>query len=448
MISTMRTALAIVLAAGCTFSVRRLPLGSDDGGGGAADARTGVDAPPRTADAARPPDARLDAAIPDAAIPDAHLCDPFTTYTPANFDPCAAGKPGVAITINSMAVWDTDSGILSEAGVGDRAIPSVVLGQTNGPSVRLVALDGLTVAGTANVQITGSKALAIMVFGDVTIAGTIDASAMGGLPGNGATSQVACIASVAPVTASDATSGSGGGAGGSFGTKGGNGGNGSGNGGTKGTSANMTGMASLTPLVTGCGGAPGANGPDPGAAGGTSGTAGGGGGGGGAIQISAQGTITITGMIKASGGGGFPGITGTTINQAGAGGGGSGGAILLEGDVANVNSGAFLCANGGAGGEGGSGAGTAPVSNPGQDGLCDAAMTAAAGGNGGSDSGGNGGNGSSGSGTGGDAQDGAASSSNGGAGGGGGGGAGRIRVHGATTRNINGGSTVSPGATS
>jgi hypothetical protein len=105
-------------------------------------------------------------------------------------------------------------------------------------------------------------------------------------------------------------------------------------GGQGGTAA---GTDTLAPLFGGCGG------------GGGGGSEGGpGGGGGGAIQISANGSITITG-------GGFisvPGAGGLGSNKAaGGGGGGSGGAILLEASSINVLG--ILAANGGGGGGGG-----------------------------------------------------------------------------------------------
>jgi hypothetical protein len=114
------------------------------------------------------------------------------------------------------------------------------------------------------------------------------------------------------------TGGGGGGASGAGGT-GGNDGTGGG-----GTAGSARANANIVPLYGGC-------------PGGISGTCGGtqfGGGGGGAVQISAAGTLTVTGSVSAVGGAG-----GTSSNQTcngsayvGGAGGGSGGAVLLEGN--------------------------------------------------------------------------------------------------------------------
>jgi len=106
----------------------------------------------------------------------------------------------------------------------------------------------------------------------------------------------------------------------------------------------------LIPLYGGCGGGAG-GGPD------THGKVGGhggyGGGGGGAVQLSANGSVQISGKIITPGAGGEGGHGG-----GGGGGGGSGGAILLEGRQVVVSG--VLAANGGGGG---SGSGSNQISN-------------------------------------------------------------------------------------
>ncbi|MCK5799978.1 MAG: hypothetical protein KAI47_22465 [Deltaproteobacteria bacterium] len=94
------------------------------------------------------------------------------------------------------------------------------------------------------------------------------------------------------------------------------------------------------PLRGGCGGGAGGNSPL-----GLFGMGGQGGNGGGGLQISAGESVTITGIINASGAGGGGGQ-----NGAAGGGGGSGGAILIE--APSVVVGGIIAANGGAGGAG------------------------------------------------------------------------------------------------
>ena len=107
------------------------------------------------------------------------------------------------------------------------------------------------------------------------------------------------------------------------------------------TGAAATADANLHPRLAGC---PGANGGSADAAY----TPGNGGAGGGAIEISAQGTITIAGSINVAGFGGKGGD-----EHTGGGGGGTGGAIFLEASNITIAATANLCADGGAGGEGG-----------------------------------------------------------------------------------------------
>ncbi|HUS65932.1 MAG TPA: hypothetical protein VMZ28_15375 [Kofleriaceae bacterium] len=81
-----------------------------------------------------------------------------------------------------------------------------------------------------------------------------------------------------------------------------------------------------------------------------------GGGGGGALQISSRGSMTLSGVIQATGGAGF-GETAGQGSNGGGGGGGAGGGILLEAPEIVLAAGAGLVVNGGAGGDAGGGAG-------------------------------------------------------------------------------------------
>ncbi|MFN0247043.1 MAG: hypothetical protein ACKV2T_09045 [Kofleriaceae bacterium] len=78
-----------------------------------------------------------------------------------------------------------------------------------------------------------------------------------------------------------------------------------------------------------------------------------GGGGGGGLQLSARGRITIAGDVSVSGGGGGDGLLGPpggASDWGGGGGGGSGGTLLVEAPEVNIQSTAWLTANGGGGG--------------------------------------------------------------------------------------------------
>ncbi|MBN2493817.1 MAG: hypothetical protein JXR96_04430 [Deltaproteobacteria bacterium] len=127
-----------------------------------------------------------------------------------------------------------------------------------------------------------------------------------------------------------------GGGGGGYGGQGGDGGDVAG--GSGGDGGGPCGDPALKPLAGGSGGGAGADGN------GGQGS-GPGGGGGGAIQISARGSLTVSGRISASGGPGYP-----QVSNHGAGGGGAGGAILLEAPQIALIDGPELLVEGGDGG--------------------------------------------------------------------------------------------------
>lgn len=268
----------------------------------------------------------------------------------------------------------------------------------------VIAGESVTVPGT--VHVTGSKPLVIVATQTISIGGTLDASSkrVGGQVG-AAANPAACAAIAPPGT-------SGGGAGGSFGADGGDGGDGptANTGGTPGAAT-----PSPTALRGGCRGQDG-NGT----------TKGSGGNGGGAVYLIAETSITIDGILTASG----AGATNGTTNSSGGGGGGSGGFIGLDAPAVSCNG--ILIANGGGGGEG---SGSATAGNPGQDATT---VTAAQGGSLGSTNGGDGGDGGAGGSTGG--QDGSNGSTSGG---GGGGGVGIVRLYRASA--LDGTGAVSPG---
>jgi hypothetical protein len=232
------------------------------------------------------------------------------------------------------------------------------------PEVGVFGLKSLEVAAGANASVVGDRAFALYVAGDVQIAGTLAAPVNGSVPGAGGlaggdqnnAAGVPCFGGEGgggEHLALSSSSDSGGGGGGRI-AAGGKGGNSTNapyaQGGAGGVA---TGSPTLSPLFGGCGGGAGGAG--------GSGDAGPGGGGGGAIQIAANGMITVAGVISAPGAGGRGGRYG-----AGGGGGGSGGAVLLE--AHGIAIAGFVAANGGGGGAG-SAEQSIPSANHGEDGL-------------------------------------------------------------------------------
>jgi hypothetical protein len=241
----------------------------------------------------------------------------------------------------------------------------VVQEQTSGPDLVVVTLRSLNVAAGTTLRVTGSRPVVLAVFGDATIAGTIDVSASGtaGGPGN----NWECNLNDAVNGTGAQTPGGGGGGGGGLGANGGRGGNGDG-GSQGGQSGIARGTAALTPLLPGCRGGWGGGCGDPP------------GGGGGALQLAVTGQLQITGSLLSRG---ASGVDGCGI-KGGASGGGSGGAILLQANQVTVGGGATLSASGGTGGRGANGGngGVGSATGAGQAGS--AAPTAGGGGGGGS----------------------------------------------------------------
>jgi hypothetical protein len=220
-----------------------------------------------------------------------------------------------------------------------------VQSQAGGPELAVVALRGLDVRSTGRITITGSRAAALVVFGDASIAGIIDASANGAMPGAGA--DIACGTSDGGdvTTCSVGSDETGGGGGGGFGTAGGRGGDGDDCGGRDGGA--VRGTPALVPLLGGCHG-------------GTAGLCSGRAAGGGAFQLTVGGALTITGTLRANGANGPGRCSGS--NYYGGAGGGSGGAIRIEASTLNAG-GATLQVNGGKGGSTTSSSGTGTGGN-------------------------------------------------------------------------------------
>lgn len=318
----------------------------------------------------------------------------------------AAQSPDLILM--GAATIDTDSGAITDQS-GSRTPPTSSL--TTGLPIGVFVVKAKNVT-LNNVSVTGSKALAIVASGTITVTGRITVSARRDVSGPGSL-DAACRAGGAGATAGNGIAGGGGGGFGTVGGKGGNGGVPSVQGGTAGA---ISGTVEIVPLRGGCpGGHPSSQTldvdpalPDPG-------------GGGGAIQLVAGTEITIDagGGISANGGGGktrdtttLCAINGPCGNGQGA---GSGGAILLEAPRVTIAATGGLAANGGGGScdvMGGGAAGTNSVT-PAAGQTC----------NGDTGSGGNGAAGTT------AAVSGANGTGSNPVGGGGGGGAGRIRVN-------------------
>ncbi len=256
-------------------------------------------------------------------------CARAFTFAPSNFT--ADGGTALGdVRVDCDVVFDTTN-------VGTQPLlwcgrpgptPYVVNAGAAAPDLVVLPMTGLHVVSGGSLRFSGTRAVALAVYGDARVDGVVEASAQAALPGPGA--MTACVGEMGQGAALG-----GGGGGGGFGTSAGSGGESSGKD-RGGKGSGMQGMDALRPLRGGC----------PGGQGG--GPAGGGGGPpGGALQISVSRTLTVTGRLSAAGGAG----RGATVARGGGGGGGSGGAILLEATALEL-AGAQLTANGGAGGEG------------------------------------------------------------------------------------------------
>lgn len=254
-------------------------------------------------------------------------------------------------------VFDTDAlTVTGLAGAGVTTSLDVGFGSYD---VAVFVFDSFELDSGLTLSATGSRPLAILSLSDLTVGGTIDASARdlaeprgflgeeiagpgGGNGGPGATTPALASGSAAYGAPADSVGnpvGANGGTGGAFGGAGG--------------------RAVFAGFGAGVAGDPYANlaaGIQGGSGGGTagggffggSGFLAGGGGGGGGIELGALGAISIlsSGSVLANGGDGEIGIV---ISGVGGGGGGAGGGILLHG--ADVNQFGLLSAQGGKGGQ-------------------------------------------------------------------------------------------------
>ena len=301
------------LATGCSFAPNAQSLGTGDAGPPVLIDGDMIDGPGSNV-------------ILDARMIDASPC---WQWTPTNFDSCTLPAPA-PLSVTGALTISTDS--------PPNTLPSTVLTQSDNSHLLVFHLSSLDISGS--LTITGSIPVVFAVDTSATIEGSVATSA-------GANDTTRCATRAgSPGTASTASDTGGGGGGGAAGADDG----GDGTDGTNGNSPNGHGnhgahgskiTSTLSPLVAGCAGGKGGstNG---------NGTPGVGGSGGGAVQISAQQSITIDGVINAAGHG-----SSVPTAQTGAGGGGSGGAVFLEGGAVTIAASASVCADAGAGGQGG-----------------------------------------------------------------------------------------------
>ena len=280
-----------------------------------------------------------DAGLPDLGIEDAGPEDlgaedsgsvpsPFD-FEVSNLDPSQFPASGnLELPEDQACVFSTDSLELEDgcsAALAPEAISVFAL--SSGAEVAVISVLDVVLKG--RLELRGARGLVLLVGGDASLEGTLDASAASTVSGPGGDRLETCGARFGGV------GGDAGGGGGGFSTPGGAGGETDERAGAAGGEAGFVAFP-LEPLEGGCAG------------GGLSEDVRGGAGGG-AVQVSVAGQLGVTGAILAVGGGGPGGAEGTL----GGSGGGSGGAVLLEAAVLVLEDGARLSAAGGGGGGGG-----------------------------------------------------------------------------------------------
>ena len=279
------------------------------------------------------------------------------TATPSNgVDATLVDTVTGTTTIAMDATFDTDTGAITDgltrapvkgldAGIGYYQAAAVT---ADGVPLGVFVFHDLTVATGVTIRFTGTRGAVLLVGDAATIDGAIQvAGGSDGVqstpgPGGGAGALPGRRAGGCGPGADGGRSGveDGGGGGGGGSTSGGPGGRLA----LRGEGGPSCIPPLLEPLMGGAGGGRGGLG--------AAATSAGGGGGGGAFQLTALGSIMITGTIDAGGAGGDAGAQ-TVIDAGGGGGGGAGGGILLEAPSVVMLGSGILAANGGGGGGGG-----------------------------------------------------------------------------------------------
>jgi hypothetical protein len=118
-------------------------------------------------------------------------------FTPNNFDPTIYQPSVSSSSTVSLGCGPStfDSETLAFGNWCGQFQPTpVVLQQSGGPAVIVLPVTSLAVAGGSSLRLTGSRPVVFAVFGNATIAGTIDASASGTTPGAAASEPLAAAA--------------------------------------------------------------------------------------------------------------------------------------------------------------------------------------------------------------------------------------------------------------
>ena len=342
-----------LLGAACSF----------DPSGGLGGSGTAIDGGPMIVpDGAPPPDGPI--AVIDGApgTPDAG-CQDLLPFTPSNFDPCQLAPLNAPIVLDvksGIFQIDTDAATLDRPGSDPEPLSSIVIEQDGAPPLLVIATSSFVIGPESALGVVGTRVVAIVSTGDLTVLGGISAGAVGAGSGPGGDDADSCATgrgAGGEVQEIGVLEGGSGGGGGGFSAAGGDGAA------VDGADepdlspgGQAVGNEELVPLRGGCGG-------------GSGGFAGGGpgGGAGGGLQLVAGGELRIDGIVTARGGGGGS-VAGSL---SGGGGGGAGGGLLLEASSIAIDG--ALTANGGGGGEGSR---TGVASDPGNNGPDDAAQRA------------------------------------------------------------------------
>ncbi|MEQ8272310.1 MAG: hypothetical protein RMA76_22660 [Deltaproteobacteria bacterium] len=253
---------------------------------------------------------------------------PYPRLSNITFPPPAA-MGMLNVPLNATCTIDTANLILS-AGCPVVALAALPV-QGTGWTAAVITVDEGTIAGT--VEVIGNRPLIIVSEGDFRIrdTGFVNLSATGPVAGPGAGRD--CNVNHSP----QGTSSGCGGGGGGHAAAGAGGGASSLEPMDQTPGGIMLGASTSSRLQGGC-------------RGGDGNPSGAGGGGGGALQITARGRILLEGTISVAGGGGSGGEFNGVV--AGGAGGGAGGTVLLEADMVQTESDAYVNAQGGGGGQG------------------------------------------------------------------------------------------------
>lgn len=257
----------------------------------------------------------------------------------------ADAAPGTgALTLSGTTTIDTTSLVISGFGSLPSGVAFEAVAQASGPELAVLRVSSFDVTSAANVRVIGDRPFVVIAAGDMTISGTLDGGSRRATPGPGGGKHDQAHTGRGIAGQNDGSVGDSGGSGGGYATSGAAGGGGGGpeSNPTVTVTGPMGGAAHGTPelAVLRGGGAGGLGSPcmtDPGGAGG------------GAIQLSAFGSITISGVIHVGGGGGGRGYRCPSTGGSG-GGGGAGGAIFVEANTITISG--ILAANGAGGGSG------------------------------------------------------------------------------------------------